>query len=601
MLLSSIITNTVAGATGPTGPTGAIGATGATGYANGTPRIISIDYPGDDTAANTSGNETITINGSSFQNGASVIINSQLVSVVNVVNTSTITFTSPALATGSYLLYVVNPDGGSGIAVPGIQYSGVPTWNTAAGSIGSVYERITLSNTLIATSDSNIIYTLVSGSLPSGANLNSNGVITGVTQTTNTSTTYTFTVRAKDAENQETDRQFSMTVLPDTVTWVSPNANATIITANVGESVLTTLTATSDAGSPIVYTSTNLPSGLSIVGANITGTMTSSGFKNFTVKANANTTLRTAERSFYSLGIGSTPPGQQQFTTPGTYTWTCPANVFFVSVVCVGGGAGGAVGYNYNGLPCGGGGGGALAWANEIPVTPGNTYTVVVGAAGTGYKFTPSPPNVDGSPSYFVANTITNSQVRADGGKMSIDGAGGQGGSYSINVACSGSGGGFGGAGGTTGNFSGSGGGGAGGYTANGGIGGTNGGNAGANSAGGGGGGGGTTSTGYSAGAGGGGVGIFGLGANGVGGGSGTTIAIGGTGGSGGSSGGNTPNNITGGTGGLYGGGGGGVGSVGGANDSSRGGAAGAVRIIWSGNRSNDVIRLFPSANTANL
>lgn len=600
MLLSSIITNTIAGATGPQGPVGPTGATGASGFANGTPRITSIVYPGDDTAANTGGNQTITINGSSFQNGASVIVNSQLASVVNVVSNSVITFTSPALPTGSYLLYVVNPDGGSGIAVPGIQYSGVPLWTTAAGSIGSVYERITLSNTLIATSDSNIVYTLVSGSLPPGSNLNSNGVITGASQTTNNSTTYTFTVRAKDAENQETDRQFSLTILPDSVTWISPEANATIITANVGETVLTQLLANNLSGSPIVYTSNNLPSGLSISGANITGTMTSGGFRNFTVTANATTTLRTASRSFYSLGIGNTAPGQQEFTTPGTYTWVCPANVFSVSVVAVGGGAGGTVGYNYNGLPCGGGGGGGLAWANEISVVPGNSYTVVVGAGGPGYNFTFSPPAVNGGPSYFVANTITNAMVRAGGGIQAFDAVAGVGGGYTINVASSSSGGGFGGAGGTPSNFQGTGGGGAAGYTANGGSGGAPF-AAGANGAGGGGGGGGSTNVTYNAGGGGGGVGIYGIGANGTGGGT-SSIGFGGGGGSGGTNGTDAANGKTGGTGGLFGGGGGGAaGGQPGGGEASRPGGNGAVRIIWAGNRSNDVVRLFPGTNTANL
>ena len=32
--------------------------------------------------------------------------------------------------------------------------------------------------------------------------------------------------------------------------------------------------------------------------------------------------------------------GEQQYTTPGSYTWTAPAGVTSVSVVCVGGGSG---------------------------------------------------------------------------------------------------------------------------------------------------------------------------------------------------------------------------------------------------------------------
>jgi hypothetical protein len=34
--------------------------------------------------------------------------------------------------------------------------------------------------------------------------------------------------------------------------------------------------------------------------------------------------------------------GQQAYTAPGTYTWTCPAHVTSISVVCVGAGSGAA-------------------------------------------------------------------------------------------------------------------------------------------------------------------------------------------------------------------------------------------------------------------
>tara|TARA_B100001250_G_scaffold385699_1_gene381626 strand:+ start:259 stop:1641 length:1383 start_codon:yes stop_codon:yes gene_type:complete len=71
--------------------------------------------------------------------------------------------------------------------------------------------------------------------------------------------------------------------------------------------------------------------------------------------------------------------GQALYTS--TQLWTCPANVSLVSVICIGGG-GGAVG---NGGPGGGGGGGgALAYMNNMPVTPGNTYTASVGSGGGG-------------------------------------------------------------------------------------------------------------------------------------------------------------------------------------------------------------------------
>ena len=54
------------------------------------------------------------------------------------------------------------------------------------------------------------------------------------------------------------------------------------------------------------------------------------------------------------------PPGQQQYTTPGTYSWTAPAGITSVSVVCVaGGGSGGASGGASGSVGYGGAYGGA--------------------------------------------------------------------------------------------------------------------------------------------------------------------------------------------------------------------------------------------------
>ena len=136
------------------------------------PKITAIGYPGDDTAADPAGGQTITITGSNFLAGASVIINGSAVGVVSVVSANSITFTSPAQSSGSYPLYIVNTNGGTAVAVPGIQYSGTPTWSTAAGSLGSYTESVSIANTVTATGDAPITYSLYSGTLPTGATLN---------------------------------------------------------------------------------------------------------------------------------------------------------------------------------------------------------------------------------------------------------------------------------------------------------------------------------------------------------------------------------------------------------------------------------------------
>lgn len=70
------------------------------------------------------------------------------------------------------------------------------------------------------------------------------------------------------------------------------------------------------------------------------------------------------------------PPGEQLYTTAGGYTWTVPAGLSSVRVVCVGGaGAGGTWGG-------GGGGGGGYCKKSNIAVTPGASISVAVGRGG---------------------------------------------------------------------------------------------------------------------------------------------------------------------------------------------------------------------------
>jgi hypothetical protein len=73
----------------------------------------------------------------------------------------------------------------------------------------------------------------------------------------------------------------------------------------------------------------------------------------------------------------SAPTSPQTFTTSGT--WTAPDNVTSVTVECWGGGGAGG---KATGNPAEGGGGAGGAYAKKVvSVTPGNTYTVTVGAA----------------------------------------------------------------------------------------------------------------------------------------------------------------------------------------------------------------------------
>jgi hypothetical protein len=262
------------------------------------------------------------------------------------------------------------------------------------------------------------------------------------------------------------------------------------------------------------------------------------------------------------------PPGQVQFTTATTSTWVVPVGVTKISIVCVGAGNTGGSSYTA-------GGGGALAYFNDVAVTPGETLNYRVG-------------------SFAGSTQVSQSSYLRRGASPLCEAGGGNGGDYELGSG-PGAGGvviaGIGGSGGQGGGGTGgshmqrAGGGGAGGYSGAGGTGGRamgsgfNVGQAGTGGAGGGGASGDTPTDVY--GGGGGGVGIFGSGSSGNGGASSAAGGLGGSSGNNGSGG----SVGTAGAGGLY-----GAGAGQGAS-----GRTGAVRIIWPGN-----VRQFPSTRTAN-
>jgi hypothetical protein len=251
----------------------------------------------DDTALDPAGGQTVLINGTGFLAGATITFDGSAVAVVTYVNPNQLTFTSPAKSAGTYTIYVVNADGGTAIYIPGIIYSVLPTWTTSAGTLGSYYETTSISNTVIASGDAPITYALYSGSLPTGSTLYANGVITGTAPVDSSSTTYSFTIQATDAQLQDSTRSFSLTINVDAVTWVSPANAATYTTAVDSVIANVALSATDAAGYSVSYSANALPTGLTLTGSNISGTPTVIADSSTLLTATASTTTRSAVRT----------------------------------------------------------------------------------------------------------------------------------------------------------------------------------------------------------------------------------------------------------------------------------------------------------------
>ncbi|MCL5006993.1 MAG: hypothetical protein M1153_02535, partial [Patescibacteria group bacterium] len=86
------------------------------------------------------------------------------------------------------------------------------------------------------------------------------------------------------------------------------------------------------------------------------------------------------------LGAASSvAPGTVAYTNPGTHNWTVPDGVSRIIVELWGGGGGGGGENWYNGNGAWGGGGGSGAYiAATLGVFSGTTYSIVVGAGGSG-------------------------------------------------------------------------------------------------------------------------------------------------------------------------------------------------------------------------
>jgi hypothetical protein len=262
-----------------------------------------------------------------------------------------------------------------------------------------------------------------------------------------------------------------------------------------------------------------------------------------------------------AMGASREAVGQAEWTTPGTYSFVVP-NLQTISAVLVASGGGGGAG-TAGGAGGAGAGAGALRHIRDLPVTPGEVLTIVVGAAGVGRLAGAGTTAVTGSISSISRGSTVLLQAAPSPLTTSTQiGTGPQGGIV---------GGGNGAAGGSAGGTNGGGGGGAGGYS---GAGGTQTGGAGGSGI--------QQTTANLPGGAGGGVGIYGEGASGANG----TTALGDATGRPGS----------GGTGRTYGGGGnGGSGSSTAALNPGGPGGAGACRIIWGFNRS------YPSTNTQDM
>ena len=122
------------------------------------------------------------------------------------------TFTLPI--DGTYYIRAENNDGLSVRSTSALlTVSDVPTWTTGSGSLGTFAGGADI-GTINLTATNSTGMTLQSGSLPGGITLTTGvgtSTLTGTESGATVDTTYSFTIRATDAEAQTADRAFTLT------------------------------------------------------------------------------------------------------------------------------------------------------------------------------------------------------------------------------------------------------------------------------------------------------------------------------------------------------------------------------------------------------
>jgi len=185
----------------------------------------------DDTAVDTDGGYVL-VNGTNFVSGCNVLVGNVAATSVTFVSATQLRVQVPATAAGSYIMYVSNPDGATGIRLNAITFSADPQWVTDS-TLASQSVDSAISVQLSATDATS--YSLQAGSsLPANTTLASNGLFSGTITGINEDTVYNFTVVATDAENQDSPRAFSVTVtvgdtyFKETVLLLNADANTFI-------------------------------------------------------------------------------------------------------------------------------------------------------------------------------------------------------------------------------------------------------------------------------------------------------------------------------------------------------------------------------------
>ena len=150
----------------------------------------------------------LKIVGTSFGSGAVAMLGSVSASTTIGVSQTELRARFAGIAAGTYSVFVINTDGTSAVLADAVTWSEFPAWSDT--DLQAVTKTRSISQTVAASGDSSIVYT--ASGLPPGTTLDTSGVFSGtISEFTDMTSVYSFTVTATDAELQNTPKTFSLT------------------------------------------------------------------------------------------------------------------------------------------------------------------------------------------------------------------------------------------------------------------------------------------------------------------------------------------------------------------------------------------------------
>lgn len=176
-------------------------------------KILSVQILSGLNIVGNNGTEFVNLLGSGFSSGAVVYLGTNACFTI-FANSGRLQFRVPAIPVGTYWIYVKNGDGGVAAKPNAITLSQTPNWiSPAEGLIATINTQNFYSYAITANSDSQLTYTIQSGTLPPGFTLSTSGNLSGISPYTATSgSPYYFTIRVTDLEGQSNNRSYILSV-----------------------------------------------------------------------------------------------------------------------------------------------------------------------------------------------------------------------------------------------------------------------------------------------------------------------------------------------------------------------------------------------------